>query len=443
LSTTSNDLANRITPSTNEEAEDDFSIQENDLDNAAGDGGNGIKPTEHADKSFAGMFSTHLKEKEAQSARNSKETRLQRGRWREISDSMTYKERQEYFKEMHKEVDEKALMSTQPERLAKIERKRKDREWKENSQVIQGIFRKKAKLLPKEKKHVGQILDEKFPITETTGETKDKSVSQITHLKYIPPRMRAFTDKEKRGRRKAGLKNQGYEMHVSAYYQGLTFDKKGKQHMVDELNHMWVRDVFAEPFLTLVKKIGKEETEGDVSVLHRKWIPVPVGECSNNEVTRDLVAGVRVRYQQGDVKTCLFRSLASAFHHLGRKHTGSVLASRAKELCNLPAEEQVQEAIKIVLKYDKVYKKVDYWKKEAVIAKHDFLGEPNDNPKLFVLRGNDGGVHHAISVVGRIIFDSNLGQCLTLSKASFDWCCGCDGGFNKVHKVLQFRIKGT
>ena len=192
LSTTSNDLANRITPSTNEEAEDDCSNEENDLDNEAGEGGNGIKPTEHADKSFAGMFSTHLKEKEAQSARNSKETRLQRGRWREISDSMTYKERQEYFKEMHKEVDEKALMSTQPERLAKIERKRKDREWKENSQVIQGIFRKKAKLLPKEKKHVGQILDEKFPITETTGETKDKSVSQITHLKYIPPRMRVL-----------------------------------------------------------------------------------------------------------------------------------------------------------------------------------------------------------------------------------------------------------
>ncbi len=147
--------------------------------------------------------------------------------------------------------------------------------------------------MPKEKKHVGQILDEKFPIAETTGETKDKSVSQITHLKYIPPRMRAFTDKEKRGRRKAGLKNQGYEMHVSAYYQGLTFDKKGKQHMVDELNHMWVRDVFAEPFLTLVKKIGKEETQGDVSVLHHKRIPVPVGARSDQSVTRALVAGVR------------------------------------------------------------------------------------------------------------------------------------------------------
>ena len=129
-------------------------------------------------------------------------------------------------------------------------------------------------------------------------------------------------------------------------------------------------------------------------------------------MTRDLVADVRVQYQQGDVKTCLFRSLASAFHHLGRKHTGSVLASMAKKLCNLPAQEQLDEAIKIVKNHGRLYKKVNYWKKEGVIAKHDLLGQPHDNPKLFVLRGFDGGVHHAILVVGTIIltvtFDSVL-----------------------------------
>jgi hypothetical protein len=112
----------------------------------------------------------------------------------------------------------------------------------------------------------------------------------------------------------------------------------------------------------------------------------------------------------------------------------------AEKLCNLPAQEQLDEAIKIVKKHDRLYKKVDYWKKEAVIAKHDLLGQPSDNPKLFVLCGVDGGVHHVISVVGStIIFDSNLGQGPTLSKASLDWCCNCNGGFSKVHKVVQFR----
>ena len=111
----------------------------------------------------------------------------------------------------------------------------------------------------------------------------------------------------------------------------------------------------------------------------------------------------------------------------------------AKKLCNLSAQVQLDEAIKIVKNHDRLYKKVDYWKKEAVIAKHDLLGQLNDNLKLFVLRGIDQGVHHAISAVRSIIFDSHLGQCLTLSKASLDWCCNFNGGFSKAHKVVRFR----
>jgi hypothetical protein len=75
---------------------------------------------------------------------------------------------QEYFKEKHQQVDEKALMSTQPEREAKMETKRKNREWSENSKVIESIFRKPAKRLQKEKKQVAQLLDEKFPPNKIT-----------------------------------------------------------------------------------------------------------------------------------------------------------------------------------------------------------------------------------------------------------------------------------
>jgi hypothetical protein len=107
-----------------------------------GEGGKDKTASEQADKSFAGMFSTHLKEKATRSARVSKQARLQRGRWREKSTEMTYEERQEYFRVKHKWIYEKALMSTQPEREAKIEKKRKNREWNENSKVIEGIFRK-------------------------------------------------------------------------------------------------------------------------------------------------------------------------------------------------------------------------------------------------------------------------------------------------------------
>jgi hypothetical protein len=36
-----------------------------------------------------------------------------------------------------------------------------------------------------------------------------------------------------------------------------------------------------------------------------------------------------------------------------------------------------------------IYKEVDYWKKEKVPARHDFIEKPNDNPTLLVQHGCD------------------------------------------------------
>jgi hypothetical protein len=105
-----NTAANKITPADNNTMSSDP-----DSDDGDGEGGKDITASEQADKPFAGMFSTHLKEKATRSARVSKQTRLQRGHWQEKSAEMTYEERQEYFKVKNQQVDEKALMSTQPE----------------------------------------------------------------------------------------------------------------------------------------------------------------------------------------------------------------------------------------------------------------------------------------------------------------------------------------
>jgi hypothetical protein len=128
-------------------------------------------------------------------------------------------------------------------------------------------------------------------------------------------------------------------------------------------------------FLPWSKKNCKEETHSDVLVMHCKWIPIPISDSSNQEVSPDLVVNVLVQYQQGEAETCLFCSLASAFHHLGQKHTGSMLASMAKKFCNFLAEEQLDKAIQIVKNHKRIYRKVDYWKKEAGIAKHNSLGQ--------------------------------------------------------------------
>jgi hypothetical protein len=189
----------------------------------------------------------------------------------------------------------------------------------------------------------------------------------------------------------------------------------------------------------LVKTIGREETNSEVDINRRKWIPVPIGDSSSQNVPPHLIVNVRVQYQQGEDKTCLLTSLASAFHHVGQKHTGLVLASIAKETENLPADEQLSAAISAVKEHDMVYKKYEYWKKTKALSRHDLFRDSNDNPKLIVLRGCDGGVQHAISVVGNVIFDSNRKEGLVLSKESLDWCCNCNGGFSRVHALVQFR----
>jgi hypothetical protein len=57
----------------------------------------------------------------------------------------------------------------------------------------------------------------------------------------------------------------------------------------------------------------------------------------------------------------------------------------AKTFCNFLVKEQLKASIRTVKNHESVYKEGKYWKKEAVIANHDLLGEPNDNPKVFVL----------------------------------------------------------
>lgn len=70
--------------------------------------------------------------------------------------------------------------------------------------------------------------------------------------------------------------------------------------MVDELNHMWVGDYFAGPFLTLVKQIGNEATQSDVLVIHCMWILVLIGDSSIPDVFPDLVITIILPTRGGE-----------------------------------------------------------------------------------------------------------------------------------------------
>jgi hypothetical protein len=89
-----NTEAIEITRQTNDEADNNTVSSYPNSNEDDGKGGREIISTEHANKSFAGIFSTQLKDNAARSARDSKQKRLQRGCWRKNSKGMTYEERQ-------------------------------------------------------------------------------------------------------------------------------------------------------------------------------------------------------------------------------------------------------------------------------------------------------------------------------------------------------------
>ncbi len=56
-----------------------------------------------------------------------------------------------------------------------------------------------------------------------------------------------------------------------------------------------------------------------------------------------------------------------------------------------------------------------------------------------ILQAKDGGVGHAIAIVGDWIFDSSKRHALPLTMESLDWCCM--DGFYKVFRAIQFLPK--
>ena len=61
-------------------------------------------------------------------------------------------------------------------------------------------------------------------------------------------------------------------------------------------------------------------------------------------------------------------------------------------------------------------------------------------PRIVLLKGNDGSMNHAVTVVDDLIFDSTQKFALKKCKESFDWCCG-DEGCGGVGPVMQFNCR--
>jgi hypothetical protein len=264
-----------------------------------------------------------------------------------------------------------------------------------------------------------------FPVTYETGETKDQLVSEIAYLKYIPT-------------------HQVGQVIFRHVFQGLI---STNNELVDLINPNWVRYCFDLKFCYYVMRIGVRqwrERAGDRAKL--SWIPVPLGAARvGGSVEKLLVATVPLKYRQLEEETCAFMGLASALHYcaaelnMGDKQVASCLATGAAGLAKgKNARAQLDSLIKVVKNKSSFFTKHELRAREKKVDQWDILNIRSPWPTVVVLLGGDGGQNHSVTLVGGLVFDSNCTHAMRLNRETLDWCCNCEAGFIRAAYALRF-----
>jgi hypothetical protein len=222
----------------------------------------------------------------------------------------------------------------------------------------------------------------------------------ITREKYYSPKYKHKTDKD------------GQNEHVTnkifadGVWKALLDDGK-----VTSISEAFVMELFGPRFVKECKTLGNQ-----------KFVTIPVGSCRSLAMT--IFPELRheeaptVHFMQGDIESCVFSSLASAFHQtdipdlvMAAKNLQDKLNGLAGSTACLNASMQiVGKHVKWL--QPKRSKKNFQWEKD--LTKYMFF--------VGVMKDSTGSCQHAVTIFGKWIYDSNEPFALPLSKESLDIC---------------------
>jgi len=172
-----------------------------------------------------------------------------------------------------------------------------------------------------------------------------------------------------------------------------------------------VTDSFSAKFVDECKKLGKT-----------KFVDIPVGSCKSSLMK--LMPNLRcedappVKFMQGEVDSCVFSSLASAFGSTAIPplvQLANILYVKSKRLCEKP--NVLGEAKGIVCKQCP-------WLQSKKLRR-TFNWENDMNDYMFVLgriKDSTGACQHAVTIFRNWIYDSNEPFAFPLSQESLDFC---------------------
>jgi hypothetical protein len=210
--------------------------------------------------------------------------------------------------------------------------------------------------------------------------------------------------------------------------------KTGKTTIVIErLSPAWMKLRFHSKFLKLVRMAAERKDS------YGRWIFIPAGKARVDKMAPiDMRTVVPVRYTQNENDTCLLKSFASALHFLKKPGLSNYFSQVASQYVHIPLDKQMSMLCDSARARDPGILITKWFTKKRVEELDVFTGT---NPKwalLVIPLGCDGGIGHAITIVGDYIFDSTQTHALKLDKKSLDWCCANDRGFQRIFMAVRF-----
>jgi len=210
-------------------------------------------------------------------------------------------------------------------------------------------------------------------------------------------------------------------------FQGITSDKQ-----VVELTEEFVKLNFPDEFVSYAIEKGKLQA-------NNQFVHIPPGapRTSLGHWMLD-ESHPEVEYLQCGDDTCLFSSLASALHYLHIRETAKHLAELAP-VYSAKKEGGVTNWNALL----ETMKQNCGWLVPTKIngKSFDILHDISEYPTVVSLEAVDGGTQHAVTIVGKLVFDSNCERALPLSQKTLDYCCSTDekeGAYKRVFKGYRF-----
>jgi hypothetical protein len=200
-----------------------------------------------------------------------------------------------------------------------------------------------------------------------------------------------------------------------------------------DLEESYVTKTFGKEFVLALRALTSKG----------RYVDIPVGSAKMSMLDKfpglRLKAEPTMKYQQGQQETCLYSSFASVLYYIGYKDSANVIQQKAVGATEGGGVNSLKTLSNLVRQLSEIKFMRTQKIKPGIDWKID-LGR--DKVLSAVLRSENGGVNHGVTIFGGYVFESNEEQALPLCTESLDYYCSCYPDifkFVRFHKEVIFR----